>query len=128
MVILDTNAVLRFLLGDQPDMARQTQACIQQNAVLIPIEVIAEIVYVLSGVYEVNRNEVQSLVSRLVKTRHIHTPNDALVLCAMDFYGKTSLDFVDCLMLGYRKVCAHDVLTFDKKLQACLRDIVLLQE
>jgi len=127
LVILDTNAILRFVLADHPDMARQTQACIQENAVLIPIEVIAEMVYVLSGVYKVTRDEIKSLVSRLLQTRHIHTPNDMLILRAMEFYAETDLDFVDCLMLGYRKVCGYDVLTFDKKLQACLYDIVLAQ-
>ena len=56
-VLLDANAVLRYLLGDEPAMAEKTKQAIGFGAFLLP-EVLAEIVYVLSGVYAVPRAEL----------------------------------------------------------------------
>ena len=43
-VLLDANAALRYLLGDEPAMAEKTKQAIGFGAFLLP-EVLAEIVY-----------------------------------------------------------------------------------
>lgn len=44
---LDANAVLRFLLNDVEDQARQTKSVIETDEACLSNEVLAEVVYVL---------------------------------------------------------------------------------
>ena len=56
-VLLDANAILRYLLDDDAEMAARTRSALSYGAFLLP-EVLAEVVYVLSGVYAVPRKEL----------------------------------------------------------------------
>jgi predicted nucleic-acid-binding protein len=58
MVILDTNAILRYILRDNLTMAAEVKSLLQIENCLIPVEVVAEIVYVLTKVYNVERDVV----------------------------------------------------------------------
>ena len=42
------------------------------------------------------------------------------VFHALQVYASTTLDFVDCLLIGYAKEDKYTVFTFDKKLQKYL--------
>ncbi len=53
MKIVDANIILRYLLDDHEMLSEEAAAIIENNKVLLPNEVIAEIVYVLEKVYEV---------------------------------------------------------------------------
>lgn len=39
---------------------------------------------------------------------------------AMGVFDQTDLDFVDCLLVAYKKVLGLDVLSFDKKLNSAI--------
>jgi predicted nucleic-acid-binding protein len=76
--LLDTNAVLRFLLKDIEEQAIAVKAKIASGSCMIPIEVIPEIVYVLSGPYGLPRTTIAekiealcALSDELVEKRHI---------------------------------------------------------
>ena len=55
--IIDANVILRYLLDDDKDMADIAEKIIMNGAKTLP-EVLAEVVYVLSGVYKMQRSEV----------------------------------------------------------------------
>jgi predicted nucleic acid-binding protein len=46
MVIFDTNAILRYILQDNPIMVAEVKKQLFSDNCLIPVEVVAEIVYV----------------------------------------------------------------------------------
>ena len=47
MILFDANMILRYLLNDDPDMAKKAEQFIIAGDVFVTIEVIAEVVYVL---------------------------------------------------------------------------------
>ncbi len=49
--MFDTNMILRYLLNDNPEMSQRAEEYINAGDVSVTIEVIAEVVYVLKGVY-----------------------------------------------------------------------------
>mgnify|MGYP000213125240 CR=1 FL=1 len=59
MVVLDANVILRYLLNDNEAMAREAESIIKTEVTMVPIEVIAEVVYVLKGVYSVDGNKIR---------------------------------------------------------------------
>lgn len=58
MVILDANVILRYLLNDNQEMAERADHLIQTEDVSVTIEVMAEVIYVLKGVYKVDRERI----------------------------------------------------------------------
>ena len=58
MKIVDANIILRYLLNDTEELAIKATDILENNKVLVPNEVIAEIVYVLEKVYKVKNDEL----------------------------------------------------------------------
>ena len=114
MVILDTNMILRYLLNDNQEMADRAEQYLNSGEASVTIEVIAEVVYVLRGVYSMERDVIADTVKgflELVDCRELDVLN-----LGLDTYGERNLDFVDCILYGYHCVKGAEIATFDKKL------------
>ena len=75
MVVLDANVILRYLLNDNEAMAREAESIIKTEVTMVPIEVIAEVVYVLKGVYSVDGNKIRdALMEFLSEVTVAETP------------------------------------------------------
>lgn len=59
MQMLDTNMILRYLLNDNRKMADEAEKVISEGSVQVTIEVIAEVVYVLKGIYSIERDKIK---------------------------------------------------------------------
>ena len=117
MLLLDTNAILRYILQDNLEMADIVEEQLSNNQCYIPIEVVAEIVYVLLKVYKVERKIIFQTLEDIADTKNISVAKDAVVRHALNVFASSSFDFVDCLLIGYAKEEQYSVFTFDKKLQ-----------
>jgi len=58
MVIIDANAILRYVLRDNAEMAKKVHELISSCKVTVRYEVMAEVLYVLEKVYHMPRNEI----------------------------------------------------------------------
>ena len=120
MVILDTNAILRYILQDIPTMADEVELQLSNEICFIPIEVIAEIVYVLSKVYGVERDVITKVVTNIIYLSNISIPQIQVVYHALCVYASSTFDFVDCLLIGYSKEDGYSIFTFDNKIRKYL--------
>ena len=111
--LIDANVILRYLLNDNPEMAQQAKAVIEGGAYTKP-EIIAEVVYVLKGVYHATRSDIRTFIKEMLKS--VYCVESDKVSYAVDVYADTTLDFVDCLLIAYHVLGKEDVFTFDKKL------------
>ena len=111
--LLDANAILRYLLNDIEEQAETVEKAINNGAYTIP-EVMAEVVYVLSGVYECERKEIADTIRVLLD--EIDISDKPVILLALDLFGSTNLDYVDCILVARAVVLNENVLTFDKRL------------
>jgi len=118
-VMLDTNAVLRFITNDDGEKSEAVADLLSAADCAVPVEVIAEAVYVLEKRY----NHPRRLVAEAIKD--FAGIKDGLVLhekavrcgCGCDAYASSRLDFVDCLLVGYADACGCSVFTFDGNLR-----------
>ena len=115
--LLDANAILRYLLNDVADQALLARHAIEQGS-QTTIEVLAEVVYVLSGVYQVSRETIAQVLQTLLMSVEIDRRAEALD--ALEIFGTGNLDFVDCVIAARAVLAGQPVLTFDKKLLAAL--------
>ncbi|MEY8518888.1 PIN domain-containing protein [Lachnospiraceae bacterium 29-84] len=65
MEMLDTNMILRYLLNDNKEMADEAEIIIKKGSAQVPIEVVVEVVYVLKGVYSIEREKIKTFDTKL---------------------------------------------------------------
>ena len=117
-ILIDANVILRYLLNDDEDMAKKSEEVIKFGAWTLP-EVIAEVIYVLKSVYKIEREEITTAILEILK--EIDIEHKKTVVEAVKIFAETNLDFVDCILIAYRKIENADVFTFDKKLNNKLK-------
>ena len=118
MVMLDANAILRYILNDNEDMALEVAEVIRSEDIIVTIEVIAEVVYVLKRVYRVDKKAISETILDFISDVNV-VGKDILVL-GIETYAEKNLDFVDCILYAYKCTKGYDVFTFDKKLKKLL--------
>jgi len=116
MLIVDANIILRLILNDNEKMVNDARTQLLSNTFYIKREVIAEIVYVLAGIYKTERLDVGKALLELLDTEGIIVESDETVRYAINTYQIQTLDFVDCLLNAYHKVEDENIYTFDQKL------------
>ncbi len=121
MKIVDANIVLRYLLNDNEVLSEKATTIIEDNEVLLPYEVIAEIVYVLEKVYSVKNNEICDTLLKLFRYGNIFVYDIEIIEEAFLLFSRGHIDFVDTLLYAYNKVKGYEVYTFDKKLKKLLK-------
>ena len=114
---IDANLVLRYVLDDHEELSPKAKGIIDNNIVEVPIEVLCEAVFVLHGHYGVQRAEIHAKLTEFFEKTNSILPHRDAVLKALEYFGKTSLDFVDCILAGYFELEQAHIDTFDGKLQ-----------
>ncbi len=114
MVLFDANMILRYLLNDNPNMAEKAEEYLNQSTVTITTEVIAEVVYVLRGVYHMERTMTADVVLDFLQM--VQCRDKEVVRIALETYGRENLDFVDCVLYAYHKTAGAEIAAFDRKL------------
>ena len=117
MAIADANIILRYILNDHEELSAKAAEIIENNTITLPIEVACEIVFVLQKVYQVERDKIQGVLSELITEGLVSLEKPKLLLKALDCYGETKFDFVDCLLWSYHEVEGESIFTFDRKLE-----------
>lgn len=114
--------MLRFLLQDNEEQFQQVKAIIQGKNCYVTLEVLAEVCYVLEGLYQVTRADIISNFRKL--NNDVVIINADVLLRGLDIFDKTpKLDFVDCLLYGYKFEKGINIVTFDQRLRKRLGDI-----
>lgn len=113
--LLDADAVLRYLLEDIQEQSDCVAETIEAGAE-VTVEVLAECVYVLSGVYHVSRSDIAESLGILLD--EVACRRKRVAAAALGLYSGSSFDFVDCVLAAEVSENGRETLTFDKKLQS----------
>ena len=112
-IILDTNAVLRFITGDNSEKCLKVSDILDKNDCIVPIEVIAETVYNLDKFYKHPRQLISDEIKDFISIKENLTYDSNLIRYGCNIFASTSLDFVDCLLVAYANVKGNSVFSFD---------------
>lgn len=118
MQLIDANVILRYLLNDSPEMSSKTRELISSGNAYTKPEVISEVIYVLKGVYQIDKDRIRAFIYSMLDD--ISCAEDECIRAAMDIYASVSLDFVDCLLIAYHRINRENIFSFDKKLNRYL--------
>jgi predicted nucleic-acid-binding protein len=121
LAILDTNVIIRFLIGDDPvDYKKSVQIFsdidIGKIKAVILDAVLAESVYVLIKIYKITKDKVVEKLSAIVQNKNILINDKPSMIKALIYFNQSNLDFIDCLVKAYSEYNNLELLSFDKKL------------
>ena len=123
MRIVDANIILRYLLNDNAELSPRAREIIENGIIDVPVEVLCEVVYVLANVYKVGREEIGVELNGFFEDTNCTLSNRRAVLKGLQFYAEGNLDFVDCILAGYKSVEGFEIYTFDKKMERFLNKL-----
>ena len=116
---LDSNAVLRYFLGDIEPQYEKVEQCLLkakkgQVRVNLCSEVIMEVEFVLRKFYDLPRKKIVKLLLGLIKNSYIKIDNINELLEVINLFEDINIDFVDVLLFVRAKNDGAEVLSFDK--------------
>lgn len=120
MIGLDTNVVVRYIAQDDPlqspKASRLFDSLSNENPGFITLVSIVELVWVMQGCYQANKQDSITILQTLLQTQEIWIENAEVVAQALRVYAATSADFADCLIerSANHAKCTRTV-TFDSK-------------
>lgn len=118
--VLDTNVLLRFLVGDVPSQQAQAarwfkEAELGKRSIAITPIVIAEACFVLETFYRQTRGEIVSVLEVFVAQEWLSVQERGALLGTWKWYA-SGLHFVDSFLLAWSEITGADILSFDQKL------------
>jgi len=99
-------------------MADIAENIILNKHIFISNEILAEVVYVLSGVYDISKNDITNQLLSLIEFDNISVSNYKVIKKAFTIFRNKNLDFMDCLLCSYSS--QDEIITFDRKLNKCI--------
>ncbi len=117
MVSVDTNVLVRLVIGDDPLQVEQAESFVENGAWVSQL-VVTEAMWVLGSVYDFSASEIISALSMLLTHESLIIEDSDTVAAAVElFRSKPKLRFTDCLILEISRKAGHLPLgTFDQGL------------
>lgn len=113
MWALDTNIVVRYLTGDDPDQAAKARAVIDAGPVFVSTTVLLECDWVLRSAYGFGGGEVAAALRAFAGLPSVSVESPAMLAQALD-RAASGMDLADSLHLGAAARC-EAMLTFDRR-------------
>jgi predicted nucleic acid-binding protein len=118
MTFVDTNILLRWLLGDHKSLSPKAEKIVAAAApasFLITDIIVAEVVYVLRGTGR-DRQQTSEALLLLGRTTAFRYENEELMMDVIRLLTEIKLDFADCYLLARTRRESIDLVTFDGSL------------
>lgn len=117
---VDANVVLRYLVGNPPDMAARAAALFgraEQGEFVLVLEAvtIAEVVWTLRSFYKKRPDEIAPVLRQLLTLPGVEVPERPCLLEALITYGDGHVDFADALIAARAEEAgSRQVYSFDR--------------
>jgi predicted nucleic acid-binding protein len=118
MTFVDTNILIRWLLGDHKELSLKAEKIVQAAkpaTLLLTDVVVAEIVYVLRGTGR-DRKQTSEALLLIGRTSAFKYENEELIMEVTRLITEIKLDFADCYLLARSRREKRGLETFDKAL------------
>ncbi len=114
MLAIDTNLIVRYLTGDQPQQSRKAKALIDSELVFVCKTVLLETAWVLRSVFGFTPTEIAKALTDLAGLPSVTLEDAAIVATALNWMAG-GMDFADALHLANAQG-SDAFVTFDRGL------------
>jgi predicted nucleic-acid-binding protein len=115
MRAVDTNVIVRLVLGDDPRQVEAAEAFVAKGAWVSHVAIV-ETVWVLDTVYGLSAKQLANAVDMLLRQQNLSFQDSDAVAAALDHFRKRpSLGFSDCMIVEAARKAGHiPIGTFDR--------------
>lgn len=115
-ILIDTNLIIRFLVNDDHQKAARVKKILADDKVtnVLPDLVIAEIIWVLSSYYELEKASIIKKIRALIHVRTIDC-NKTLIDQSLTNWGKYNISFVDSYLVAMAELKGLNIYSYDFK-------------
>lgn len=122
--LLDTNIIIRFLVGDnEKHLAKSTEYFEQIELGSMEVEILSDVLmeafFVLTKFYKLPKVEVISDLKTILSFEGVVNKDKVILFEALSIIENKNLDFVDALICAKCKFQNYEKLSFDKDLNKC---------
>ena len=126
IVAIDANIIIRYLLKDNEEFYSLVDKFFEEvfsgkKTAYILQSVLAELIYVFTKFYKINKKQVVETLEELLSSRNIKIQDKDITLKTLYIFETNNIDFVDCLLCAYSK--EMEIFSFDKKLNKCTKEL-----
>jgi predicted nucleic-acid-binding protein len=117
MRAVDTNVLVRLIVGDDPIQAASAESFVEEGA-WVSVLTLADATWKLSRFYDLSAKDLEKAIKMLLNHRGLTLQDPETVSAALElFRAKPALGFLDCLILELARKAGHLPLgTFDRNL------------
>ena len=128
MPSLDTNCILRWLLGDIPEQTALITNLVNSGKPLaIADAALIETVFVLEKLKKISRESIEKAVSAIIRKENIFCSKELFIEVLPIYTSHPKLSFADCYLEVFaRRIGATPLFTLDQKLANQLSGTQLL--
>ena len=99
--LVDANIFLRYLTGDVPEQAAKARNLLEraergEESLVTTVLTVAEIVWVLESVYELDRSSIRAKVVAILGLPGLTVEDQEILLQAIVWYEEKIVDIADC--------------------------------
>lgn len=115
--LIDTNLIIRFLVNDEPKKVSRVEKLLKgkNNKNILLDTVVAEIIWVLSSYYSLEKNEIIKKIRALIHVDSIES-NGFLISRALTIWGENNISYIDSYIAAVAELGNMQVYSYDKKL------------
>ena len=119
--LIDTNVILRYLLGDHAELSHKAEAFMldisegTKRAEIFDV-VIVECIYVMEKYYQIPKSKISTKLSGILNFSGIVNSDRSEILEALLKYSSTNIDIVDCILAAHSST-KKVVVSFDKDIK-----------
>jgi predicted nucleic acid-binding protein len=105
MNLVDTNVIVRFLLGDKDEKYKGIYELFKRieegtESVECPILIFFQVIFVLKSVYRVKKDEIIEAMSLLLKYRNFYIARKSTLERTLHLWKRHNLDIIDCYLIA----------------------------
>lgn len=115
--LIDTNLIIRFLVNDDTNKANKVKKLLQnpENSNILLDTIVAEIIWVLTSYYELDKRLVIEKIRGLIHVDSISC-NKKLLDKSLSIWENNHLSFIDCYIVATAELESIPIYSYDKKL------------
>ena len=110
--IIDETVLLRYLLDDDRKLSPKAAQIIATRTARVYPEILTRTIVTLRDVYHVPRTDIATAMTALLDDVMVDEPT--VVAFAIKLFGRTRMDFTDCLLSARTAIYNDDIMSFGK--------------
>lgn len=117
--LLDTNLIIRFLVNDNPQKVRRVEKLLadKNNTNILLDTIVAEIIWVLSSYYSLNKTEIIEKIRALIHVDTIDC-NSVLINKALSLWEEHNISYIDSYLAAVANLGNVVLVSYDDKLKS----------